>query len=316
METIFDEVFASEKKRKPSEILAWMRSIREAQTTGVLRLFSPPDDRMILHHYRGNWIAPETNSAGSPEFTDLADEISHKGEMFLKFIPLSTHGLIHSNLLIHAEYRQHSDVFKLKEMPWNLEHAGSKTDPYLVKMKWDNAAGSVLFNGTSNLPHSLYISENLVLDEPGISAPILQRKDDPACIVTLFSPDPELEVWQELRLRRSFKMLCDRILERVEAIAGRAIIESFTRMIAVYTASTNLDISILKRQLVNNEFFRSPQEAGGHYRGILLEFLEHFSAVMGPRLLASNVREIHAALSTDVREILTYYTIVSEEYAS
>lgn len=316
METIFDEVFASERKRKPPEILAWMRSIREAQTTGVLRLFNPPDDRMVLHHYRGNWITPETNSGMSPDFTYLADEINQKGEMFLKFIPLSTHGLIHSNLLIHAEYQQQADNFKLKERSWEFETSGSKTDPYLVKMKWDNAAGSILFNGTSNLPHSLYISENLVLDEPGISAPILQRKDDPSCVVTLFSPDAEMATWQELRLRRSFKMLCDRMLERVEAIAGRAIIESFTRMIAVYTTSANLDISILKRQLVNNEFFRSPQEAAGHYKNLLLEFLEHFSAVMGPRLLASNVRDIQAALSKDVREILTYYTIVPEEYAS
>ncbi|MBI2333096.1 MAG: hypothetical protein HYU84_13225 [Chloroflexi bacterium] len=182
-------------------------------------------------------------------------------------------------------------------------------------MKWGNAAGSILFNGVSNLPHSLFVSENLVLDEPGISTPILQRKDDLSCTVTLFSPDAALDAWQEIRLRRSFKLLCDRLLERFEAIAGRAIVDSFARMIAVYTASEYLNISILKRQLVNDEFFESSQEAAGHYSKVLNEFLDHFSAVIGPRLLASNLRDVRASFSSDVREILTYYTVLPEEYA-
>ena len=133
--------------------------------------------------------------------------------------------------------------------------------------------------------------------------------------MTLFSPDAALSAWQELRLRRSFKLLCDQMLDRFESIAGRAIVDSFTRMITSYTSSRNLEISVLKRQLVNNEFFESPQEAAGHYRKVLLEFLEHFSAVIGPRLLASNLREIQALLSSDVHEILTYYTVLPEEYA-
>lgn len=316
METIFDDVFASEQRRGPSEILAWMRSIQEAQTTGVLRLFNPPDDRMILHHYRGKWMTPYPNSVGGAVFESLEDEITKKGDMYLKFIPLSTHGLIHSNLLMRAEYlQQETGLRSIDDVPWALETPDRKTDPYLVKMKWGNAAGSILFNGVSNLPHSLFVSENLVLDEPGISTPILQRKDDLSCTVTLFSPDAALDAWQEIRLRRSFKLLCDRLLERFEAIAGRAIVDSFARMIAVYTASEYLNISILKRQLVNDEFFESSQEAAGHYSKVLNEFLDHFSAVIGPRLLASNLRDVRASFSSDVREILTYYTVLPEEYA-
>lgn len=316
METIFDTLFTSEKRRSSAEILAWMRSIQEAETTGIMRLFNPPNDRMILHHYRGNWFLSYTNSVKVLGLEDLAVEITRRGDMYLKFIPLSTHGLIHSNLLLCAEYQQQGYGFRSPgDVPWAAENHSRKTDPYLVKMNWENAAGSILFNGVSNLPHSLFISENLILDEPGISTPILQRKDDPSCVVTLFSSDADLEAWQELRLRYSFKILCDRMLERYELIAGRAILESFARVFAAFTDSKKLDISVSKRQLVNNEFFRSPGEAADDYRTILNEFLDQFSVVIGPRLLASNLSEIFAALSIDTREILNYYNILPEEYS-
>ena len=314
MITIFDDVFASERKRKPSEILAWMRTIREAETTGVLRLFNPPNEKLIFHHYRGRWSTSTPDSDGESALIDLANDIALNNDMFTKFIPLSTHGLVHSNLLLRAEYQQQENGVRTSDLPWETNNSSEKVDPYLVKMKWENASGSILFNGVSNLPHSLYISENMILDEPGISTPILQRKDDPSCVITLFSPDPTMDAWQELRLRRSFKLLCDRMLERSELIAGRAIVETFAQVISSFTASEKIDISILKRQLVNNEFYVSSHEAAEQYRIILKEFIEHFSAVFGPRLLSSNLREIRLALSSDIRDVLTYYKILPDEY--
>lgn len=315
MDTIFDNVPVSDKKRSPSEILAWMRSIQEAQTTGVLRLLNPPDQKMILHHYQGNWMNPDLISSVKSEFSDLADEITQNGEMFLKFIPLSTHGLIHANLLAQAEHGQQEDSFELSNnAPWTFENSGGRTDPYLVKLKWKNAAGSILFNGVSNQPHSLFISENLILDELGISKLIPRQKDDQSCVVTLFSSDPAVDAWRELRLRRSFKLLCDCMLERLEMIAGRVILESFTRVIASFTSAENMDISILKRQLINNEFYRTSQEAAVQYRKVLEEFIEHFSSVLGPRLLLMTMREIYNSLSTDIREDLKFYKILPEEY--
>jgi len=314
MNTIFDDVFASERKRKPSEILAWMRTIREAETTGVLRLFNPPSEKLIFHHYRGRWSSP-LNSDSESVIVDLANDIALNNDMYTKFIPLSTHGLVHSNLLLKAELQQQENGIHSSDLPWETNNSSDKIDPYLVKMKWENASGSILFNGVSNLPHSLYISENLILDEPGISTPILQRKDDPSCVITLFSPDPAMDAWQELRLRRSFKLLCDRMLERFELIAGRVIIESFAQVITSFTNSNHIDISILKRQLVNNEFYSGSQEAAEQYRAIIKEFIDHFSAVFGPRLLASNIHEIRVALSSDVRDVLEYYKILPDEYA-
>ena len=314
MDTIFDDIFASERKRKPAEILAWMRTIREAETTGVLRLFNPPNEKLIFHHYRGRWSSSTLDPDGDSALIDLANDIALNNDMFTKFIQLSTHGLVHSNLLLRAEYQQQENGVRSAELPWETNSSAERTDPYLIKMKWGNASGSILFNGVSNLPHSLYISENLILDEPGISTPILQRKDDPSCVITLFSPDPTMDAWQELRLRRSFKLLCDRMLERSELIAGRAIVETFTQVISSFTASEQIDISILKRQLVNNEFYRSSHEAAGQYRMVFGEFIDHFSAVFGSRLLLSNLREIRLALSSDIRDVLTYYKILPDEY--
>jgi hypothetical protein len=306
METIFDAVYTHEKKMSPSEIQDWMGSIQSSQKSGVARFYRPPDERLILFLYRGNW------QTSYPD--DAAGGVDFNGDMFARFIPLSPYGLIHSNLLVHAEFHQYKRGFKIMESPVSVRNPGSESEPYLIKMKWSNASGSILFNGVSNMPHSLFISEDMVLDEVGISAPILQWKDDPSCAVTLFSPDATLDAWQELRLRVAFKLLYERLLERFELLTGRIIIDSFARIVESFSFEQKVDISITKRQLTNNEFFLHSQDAARQYTIYLGELLSHFSAVIGPRLLASNLREIFHLLPEDSRTILRTYTIVPEGY--
>lgn len=306
MDTIFDNVFANESKKPPSEIQDWMNSIQNAQKTGVMWLYGPPHEKIVLHVDRGNWVYSDPeNEAGN---------IVISKDMFAKFIPLTSHGLIHSNLLVQAELQQRKNEFNASEYPWETRNSDAGTDPYLIKLKWRHASGSILFNGVSSLPHSLFFTENLTLDESGISTPILQRRNDPSCIVTVFSPDSSLDAWQELRMRQSFKLLCDRMLERFELLAGRAIVDTFARVMVAFTVSHNLDISIIKRQLTNHEFFPTAQEAAQNYRLILRELTDHFYAVIGPRLLALNLREITSSLSPENQKLLKTYNILQEEY--
>lgn len=303
MDTIFDAVFADEKRMPASEIQPWMRSIQDSQKTGVMRLIEPPDEKFVLHLYRGN-VLP-AGVLGSEPASPVKD-------MFARFVPLSPHGLMHSNLLLQAELQQETNGGQISARTWELE--ASSTEPCVVKLKWEDASGSILFNGLSNLPHSIFISEGMAVDESGISAPISQRRRDPSCITTVYPLDDSLDVWQEIRLRRLFKSLCDEILRRFELLAGRAIVESFGRIMAAFTTSKNLDISIVNRELVNHEFFPSSQIAAENYRVILNELLEHFSVVVGKRLLESNLREIFAVLPAESYKGLKLSNIVPEEY--
>lgn len=298
MDTIFDAVFASERKMPPSEIPAWMRSIQDSQKTGVLRLIEPPHGKYVWHVHRGSLLP--------------AEPITPAGDVFAKFIPLSPHGLIHSNLLLQSELRQQEHGGQISARRWDVE--ASSADPCVVKLKWEDAAGSILFNGLSSLPHSIFISEGLTIDEPGISAPISQRRNDPSCMVTVYPADPALDAWQEIHLRRTFKSLCDDILARFASLAGHAMLDSFARIMAAFADSKNLDISIAKRELVNHEFFVSSRSAAGNYRVILNELLEHFSVVVGPRLLQSNLREIIAAFSREDSQVLKTYDLLPEQY--
>lgn len=312
METIFDDIHVGEQKLSPSEIQGWMESIRGMHKTGVARLSHFSNETMILLLNHGNWSTSFSTAAVAPNPESLVDWCAFQGDVSANFIPLSSYGLVHSNLLLHVEREQQS--LQTLDSLDIVNNSNGKANPYLIKMRWKDAAGSILFNGDSNPPHSLFVTRSTVLDEMGISEPILQLQNDPSCTVTMFSPDEGLDAWQELRLRKAFKLLYDRTLERIELLTGRAIIDSFARIMTAFAGDQELDITILKRQWVNNEFFVSSDAAANHYRVIFNELLEHFSAVIGPRLLASNLREVLIALPGESRDALHVHTILPEGY--
>lgn len=312
METIFDDIHVGEQKLSPSEIQGWMESIRGLQKTGVARLSSLSNETMLRLLNHGNWSTSFVTAAAAPNPKALADWCAFQGDVSANFIPLSSYGLVHSNLLLHVERGRQS--LESLSSPDVVNHSNGKFKPYLIKLRWRDAAGSILFNGESNPPHSLFVSRNTVIDEMGISEPILQLQNDPSCAVTMFSPDEGLDAWQELRLRKAFKLLYDRTLERIELLTGRAIIDSFARLMTAFAGEQRLDISIVKRQWVNNEFFASSDAAAEYYRLISNELLEHFSAVIGPRLLASNLREVLIVLPGESRDVLHDNAILPEGY--
>jgi len=306
METIFNEVFTAEQKMSPSEFQAWISSIRSTQGSGVLRLRTPSTEVNIYFLSHGNWHTSKTNDGDN----DVQIEMEFNEDVFGAFIPLSTLGMVHFNLLLSASQFQTKAFFDTRGNPVN------GTDPYMIKMSMGHPVGSILYNGFSELPHSLLIAENNILDEVGIPDQLLQWKNDPVCAVTIFSFDPSLDAWQELALRKSVKYLYDRMLERCEIQTGRSIVESFTRIVAMFAAEQDINVSIIGRQWVNNEFFISTEDAAYYYRLAFNELLDHFSAVLGSRLLSSNLREVFAALPGGSREVIKRNMILPEGYFS
>jgi hypothetical protein len=234
--------------------------------------------------------------------------------VFGRFIPLTVSGLIHSRLLSHAGFNRPEAISKAALRQGWRESPGDDIEPYLVKLKTNDASASILFHVVSSQPHSLYVGRGSFLDQPGIPETIYRMSEDPMCVVNIFSPDGELDIWQEARLRMAFKRLTDATLERLEMLTGRVITYSFSRILAVVAASHNLDIAIVQRQWINQEAFRTSRDAAEKYRIVFGELLDHFSAVIGPRLLETNLREVHAALPGDAREILRAHEVLPEVY--
>lgn len=314
MGTIFDVIQPGEKKISSSDSSVWMSAIREARTTGVFRLSELPGETTLIHQYLGRWVKPTLPSPGEPFKTEFVTDIELKAEMFTRFIPLTAHGLIHSHLLMCAELHLPVHHFHPSDDAWFDKLNAKRDELSLIKLTWDNAAASILFDGVSSQPNSIYISENQILDEAGIAAPILRRKNEQSCMVALYTPTPAIAAWQEIRLRRSFRIFSETLLDKFEVLTGRAIIDSFSRMISVFTASENIEISFARRQLVNNEFYLSANEASQHYQAILRECLDHFSAVIGPRLMSANLREVYASLPADVREDIESFYVLPNGY--
>lgn len=305
MNTLYDGAVSGTATLNADRVLGWVQSIREARQTGVIWLSAPSGEKTILHLHRGNFLPPLGAEAALPDF---------RGEIRAKFIALTAEGAFHSNLLCHFRQRRAGAdpvPFGESQFPATF-HSG--VEPYLLEMSWNGGAGSVLFNGLGDAPHSLYALEGVVREEVGIARSFVARRSDPSCSIAVFEGNLPFDPWREVCLRRSFKLFLDRALERLESLTGRLVTGSFARILAANASLRGLDMSIRERQWVNGEIFSSSQSAAEQYRRVTNELLDHYRGVIGPRLLASTMRAVHDALPGESREVLGAHAILPEEY--
>ncbi len=307
MASIFDKVFTAEQKMPPAELQVWVNSIRSKNKTGILRLRTSSNEPEFFFLCRAGWYSISSKDSGNALDEWLQ---SVTGDVQGSFSLLSHLGMSHYWTALNSVRYQITTMDGIKSLPLN------SAEPYLVKMNLDGAEGSILYKGFSDLPHSLFISENTLLDEVGIPEKLLYWKNDPACQVSIFPFDPALESWQIIALRKAFKILYDRILERCEKQTGRSIVASFARIIALFSAEQSVNVSVEGSQWFDRDFYPSTEEAAYYYRLALNELLEHFSAVLGPRLLSSNLLEAYALMSAGNREVLQKNTIIPEGFLS
>ena len=302
MDTIFDAAFNDEKKMTPSDFQGWADSIRASHRTGVLRAYTSPENKTIYYLARDAW---HIHGSDMP-----VDSLSADGEVTAGFLPLTPIEMSHLALLWGACQRQKEEAITPERA--SLNNGGT----YLLKVQLDTEVGSILYNGFAGLPYSLLVSPKKIIGEAGISENLLQMQSDPSCTAGLYLPDLSMDEWREIFLRKAFKQFYDCMLERCETQTGRSIVEAFGRLVSAFAAEHKLDISIEKRQWRNEEFFSTSKEAASYYNLALSELLDHFSAVIGPRLLAWNLREVFADLPEESRELLKNSKILPEGYLS
>lgn len=313
--TIFNTIYSDEIKMPVNSIQVLIDSYHERQKTGVIRLGYALDKQLCFIFKRGDLIntylsAPNKWEALLPE-QGTAWMLS-AGDAYTKTVSLSSFGLLMTKLLIQTSSLKTEAFTRQNQLGEYLTTIHSKNETTLLFLAWKNASGAIFFAPNAD-PHFNFISQDIVLDEAG-NFKILYGWSEPQCALTVFSPDLSVEAWQEFYLRSAFAQICENILIRFETLTGRALVDSLVRLVAVFATRQNLNISITARKLLDHEVFSSPQNAAQSYRLLLSEMFEHFSAVIGPRLHASTLREIIKNLPEHEHQIIHTFELLPKGY--
>jgi hypothetical protein len=312
MALLFGSVHPKEAISSMSEAQALVDSFRVRRQTGVLRLAYSPSETLYLFFKRGAVITSFLSD--SEQVQGLAhdkwrEKIQTAGDAYAKSIPLSSFGLLLAGLSLQMQ-NGHSEAMANPGDVTNFFKSRTRVvEPSLFQIKWRSSAGIVFFPDGRVSPHSIYVSNDSVVDESGISR-AFHEWEDPTCEASVYFPDASMDLWQEYRLHRLFVDICMPVLSHFERLTGRALMDSLVRLMMMYTSNHDLDISISTRQVVNREVFFSSEVAAHKYQSYLSEMFRHCSAVLGPRLLASLLRDVVAELPEADRDLVKKYALL------
>lgn len=295
-----------------SEVQTLVDSFRVRRQTGVLRLAYSPSEVLYLFFKRGAVVTSFLSNSG--EVLGLThdkwrEKIQTAGDAYAKSIPLSSFGLLLTGLSLQMQNGQPEALANPGEVANFFKSRTRVVEPSLFQVKWRSSAGIVFFQDGKASPHSIYVSNDTTVDESGINR-AFHEWEDPTCEASVYFPDASMDLWQEYRLHRLFADICTPVLSHFERLTGRALMDSLVRLMMMYTSNHDLDISISTRQVVNREVFFSSEVAAHKYQTYLSEIFRHCSAVIGPRLLASLLRDAVAELSEADRDLIKKYALL------
>lgn len=317
MAAVITPIYPDELKISVSRIQALVDSYRERKRTGIIRLGYPTGKYLHLMLKRGNILAVYIVSSGG--FEKISQDhwvewASSAGDAYLKLMPLSFTGLFNSKLLLTSNENKVDRFSHPNQLLEYISNHQRKTQPALAHFSWDNAMGYLFFSGSSEDVYSIFISQDTIVDEAGAHK-IFAQWNEPNCIVRTCLPDPTVDSWQEYYLKRTFVAISLQMLQRIETMTGRALIDSLVRLITIYVSRNNLDIVFSPHKLTDHEVFLSPQQAAQTYRQILDEMFSHFSAVVGSRLLALTLRDIIMSFPEHERAVIHNFQLLPEGYS-
>lgn len=317
MKTVFAPIYPDELQISVPRIQALIDSYCERKRTGIIRLGYPSRKYLQLLFKRGELLNTYLVSQEAPESLrpgQWMKWVEAAGDAYTKILQLSTFGLFVSKLLIVSVEAKTEDFSQPVQLSEYIASLGKQAEPSLIQVNWDHAMGGILFPGLQNDAHSIFISQEAVVDEAGVHKNF-SLWNEPHYVIETIVPNPSVDAWQEYYLRRSFSEICDLMLGRFEVMTGRALVDSLVRLVSICAARNKLDIMISARKVVDHEVFSSPQNAAQNYRQILKEMFAHFSAVVGPRLLSSTMQEIVAHLPERERAVIRAFELFPEGYS-
>jgi hypothetical protein len=310
------EFFVGGTRLSASEMQALIDDCRARKQTGVMVMQPAGGKSLTLFLKRGEvvnafLVSPQTCENVPPEQWNAW--IDSAAGAKTRLILLSAQGVLMAKLLIQNTGGKTETFTSPGAIGAAFETQKKTAVISLVRFEWESALGAVIYYGSPESRYSLYLSADTVEEQAGI-APALLAPTSPNCRVTVFDGDQSVDAWQEILLRRAFADICDGLLSRFQALAGRALVDSLIRLTLVFASRRNLNINITARKLVDEEFFSSPHQAADSYRPLLKEMLIHFSGISGSRMLSSVLREIVTSLPARERTIVHDFSFFTEGY--
>lgn len=298
------------------EIQAMVDSFYERRQTGLIRLAYSPDKNLYLFLKRGGVFSAALFNSGLTQIfprDQWLEKVHSAGEAYAKAIPLSPLGLLLFGLSLQVRDGRTEEISDPGQVSQYLKSEAGRLEPSLVYLNWQRSSGLVLFPEKNSQPYSVFVSEETVRDEAGLS-PVFYEAWGPQCIASAFSLDASVDIWKEYQLRRLFAEICNLMLARFRTLAGRALVESLVRVMTSFTSERDLDISISSHKILDCEVFLSSEVAAKYYRLFLAEMFEHCAVVVGPRLLAASLRENIANLPAPDLDLIDAHALLPRGY--
>jgi len=309
----FKKIFPDETEASTSEIRALVGVCQERKQTGVIRLYIADEHLGYLFIKRGGVVNSQFVSPGVLETVAAKQwdtQINSIGKAYPRFVSLSTLGLQICKLLIQSASGKDETVTQAADIGAYLETQKKNMRPLLVQFEQETSEGVILFSGSPQVQHSIFISPDTLHDEAGI-APFISNPGSNHFELSAFDADPSVEAWQEYILRYTFANICEKILSKIQMLTSRSVVDSLNRLITAYASRNNLSIGIVSRKVMDDEFFASPRQAADTYRLLLNELFGRISKIAGPRMLTSIIRGINENLLDWERSVVTDFSLLS-----
>lgn len=317
MAAVLSTIHPDEVIETTAGVRSLVSSIAERHQTGLVRLAYPNEELFYIFFKRGKVLASTLVKPGQDRVFKRGaweQQINDAGDAYPVSIPLSPLGLFLFGLSLQAGEGEGAETLSSSdEISKYIKAKSANPAPCLIQLRWKHAVGLVFFPSQKSTPHSVFISHQRVLDEEGIS-PLLYQWKDAQCEAATIIPASSADLWQEYELRRLFAEITNSLLTRFETLSGRALMESLIRVMAAFATERDLELSIRSRHMEDGEVFLSPKVAAENYRFFLNEMFEHCAVVIGPRLLASQLREIILSMTESDQGLIKEFRLLPKGY--
>jgi hypothetical protein len=191
---------------------------------------------------------------------------------------------------------------------------GKSIGPVLLHMSWPSADGLALLPGGGISPrHTLFLAGDQVFHSAGSMAALYGWKEAD-CQLRVYSSLAAGAAWDEYFLHHVFVWQVGHLLQRLEELSGRMLVNTIVREMNFAALAHDWNITISARSVTDQAMFFSPTQAGQVYQR-LFEILQHHAELaLGPDLFTMLLREVQMRLYAPYRVVYERYaTLIKEQ---
>lgn len=314
MLTLFENVYPSLRHVSASQFQAMLRLFQQDLFSGLVEVNYSPHEKFFIFLQDGQPAACYRYSDPGParyEVDNLAMVLAGKGDAQIRVCPLSPRFTRALRTLIEQQDRHEIHSLQTSALAAQINEWQSAPDPSLVHIQWPSAQGFVFLPGKGFTPRQYLFVNADQASESAAAAALLSHWNETTCEVSRY-PFCDTLAWQENSLHFGFTLLAEQVVSRYEELAGGVLLRKMEDSINSMARIQSWNIAFIDKSVDDIQTFASLQQAVTVYRAIFQSVFTHTSAVIGPKLLLSSVREGIELLSPPVQVALHQNNLLGE----